>query len=98
MSNSTALSSGLLAAGTTTVIARKSMLSGLTVISDGTNAATATVYDNASAASGTILAKAVANATMPTAHVDGTSRVRADNGITVVVSGTGSGAIVYYDA
>lgn len=98
MSNSTALSSGLLGAGTTVVVSRKSILSGLTVISDGTNTATVTVYDNASAASGTVLAKALANTTLPTVHVDGTSRVRADNGITVVVSGTGAGAVLYYDA
>lgn len=98
MSKATSLSSGLLAAGTTTVVARKSILDGLVVISDGTNTATAIVYDNSSAGSGTVVAKAVATANCPTVSVFTTNHVRADNGLTVVVSGTGSGAVVYFDA
>lgn len=98
MSKSSALSSGLLAAGTTTVVSRKSLLNGVVAISDGTNTATVTVYDNASTATGTVLAKAVATSAAPTSSNFTTNHVRADNGITVVVAGTGSGAIIYFDA
>lgn len=95
---STAKSSGLIAASTTVVKAAASRLNSVSAISDGTNIATVVVYDNASAGTGTVLAKAVATANCPTVAVSFKNPVRADNGITVVVSGTGSGAVLSYDA
>lgn len=97
MSSPSAKSSGLLAAGTTVVVDRKSYLNSVTVVSDGTNAATVVVYDNSSAASGTALAKA-STSTSGTVHLNFESHVRADNGLTVEVSGTGAGAVITYDA
>jgi hypothetical protein len=96
MSCPTALSSGLLAAGTTTVVSRKSYLNSVVVVSDGTNAATVVVYDN-TAASGTVLAKAT-TPTSGTTHLVFDAPIRASIGITVVVSGTGAEAIIHYDA
>lgn len=97
MSRSTALSSGLLAAGTTTLVSRKSFLNSVSVNSDGTNAATVVVYDN-TAGSGKVLAKLVTG-TSGTLSMTFNCAVRADIGITVVVSGTGTPqAVVTYDA
>ena len=99
MNSAMALSSDLLATGTTVVMPRKSMLSGLMVITDNVNTATVTVYDNASTGTGKVLAKASATVTTGANSLAFVTPVRADLGITVVVSGTGSPqAIVYFDA
>jgi hypothetical protein len=91
----TAQTSGLLAAGTTTVYSGKGTLNAITVISDGTNAVTLTVYDN-TAGSGTVLAKALVSGAVGVYHMPFPTHVRCDNGITVVLAGTGSGAIVFF--
>lgn len=92
------ISSGLLNVGTTVVATGKSILSGLMVISDSTNTATVTVYDN-TAASGTVLAKLTATITTGANSLALTTPIRADIGITAVVSGTGSPqAVVIYGA
>jgi len=97
--SATSISSGLIsAAATTVIVARKSRLNALAVISDGTNLATVVVYDNASAASGTVLAKGVATSSCPTVSLVFENPVRAEFGITISVVGTGSGAVVHYDA
>ena len=96
--SNSSLTSGLLAAGTTTVIDRKTRLSGFIALSDGTNLSTVVIYDNASAASGTVVAKALSNSSQPTSIQSFDNPVKCDNGITVTVTGTGSGAIIYYDA
>jgi len=99
MNNAMCLSSDLLAAGTTVVMPRKSMLSGLLIISDGTNVATVTVYDNASTGAGKVLAKGVATVTTGVNSLAFVTPIRADLGITVVVAGTGAPqAVVYFDA
>lgn len=79
------------------IAARPARLLGLQVVGDGTNAATVVVYDNASAASGTVLAKVVVDAGLVEAHpalpIGG---VCANKGIYVDVTGTGAEYIVYY--
>lgn len=57
-----ALSSGVKTADAA-IMAQSGYLCGLTVIADGTNAATVTLYDNASAASGTVLMEITVDAT-----------------------------------
>lgn len=96
----TAISSGLLAAGTFQVATGKGVLSAVHAISDGTNVATITLYDNgAGAASGTILAKVNGSVTTGSNGAIWTTPVRYDNGIVAVVSGTGSPqGIVFFGA
>lgn len=91
----TSQSSGLLGAGTNTVYTGKGTLTAVTVISDGTNAATATVYDN-TVGSGTVLAKALVSGAIGVFHLPFPIHVRCDVGLTVVLSGTGSGVILHY--
>lgn len=98
MSAASSITSGLLAPGTTTVINRKTRLNGFIAISDGTNLMSVVIYDNASAGSGTIVAQAAANASQPTTTQSWDNPVKVDNGLTVVVTGTGAGAVIYYDA
>lgn len=96
--NGSAQSSGLLAAGTTTIATGRNYFSGLLVITDNTNVATVTIYDN-TAASGTVLAKLSATSTTGANSLALATPVRCDNGITVVVSGTGTPqAVVYFGA
>lgn len=70
------------------------VLLGVVVLTDGTNDATLTIYDNASAASGDELFKAI----VPAADRTLVARlgVRATNGIYADISGTGAAYIVYY--
>lgn len=94
-----AISSGLLSAGTTSLITGKGILSGVIIVTDNTNVATVTVYDNPSAASGTVLAKCTATATTGANSLAFVTPVRFDTGLTVVVSGTGTPqALVYHSA
>lgn len=94
-----ATSSGLLAAGTTPIHAGKGILSGIMVISDSTNPATITVYDNPSAASGTILARCTATTTTGANSIAFVTPVRADTGLTVTITGTGAPTgLIYYGA
>ena len=58
---------------------------------DGTNLATAVIYDNATTAAGTVVARA---ATKETAVVDGP--VQCANGIYLDIGGTGANAVVLY--
>ena len=95
---SLAISSGILATGSTTTLQTgKSILSGVVAISDLTNPATVIVYDN-TAASGTVLAKVKAPAAVGVAAITFPTPVRGDIGLTVVVSGTGAEAVVTYGA
>lgn len=68
----------------------------LTVLSDGTNVATVILYDNPSAASGTVLAKVICAAGTRTAHAVFENPVKASTGIYADVSGTGAEYIVTY--
>ena len=78
----------------------KSILSGVTVVTDNTNIATVTVYDNGSGvASGTVLAKLTATTTTGANSLAFVTPIRADLGIVVAVTGTGTPqAIIYYGA
>lgn len=92
-----ARSSGILSAGTTTVSNTANTLSGVIVLSDAADDATITVYDHASAASGTVLAKLVATSATGANSLALATPIRAENGLTVVVAGTGTptGIILY---
>lgn len=94
MSRSTAVSTGALASGSTTVVrSGASILNVITATTDGTNNATVTVYDN-TAASGKVIAVVIvpgANLSRSTNFLPG---LRCEIGMTVVVTGTGATAYV----
>lgn len=73
-------------------------LRALTVLTNGTNDATVTLHDNATAASGTVLAKAIVAGADFTGHITFPQRgVAASNGIYATLAGTGCECIVYYE-
>lgn len=90
-------SSGLLSADAA-VCATGSRVHSVVLIPDGTNACSVIVYDNASAASGLVLAKLVlpASSTAPQVLVHDSNPITADKGIFCDVSGTGAAYIVTY--
>lgn len=73
-------------------------LHGIMLENDGTNACNVIIYDNATAASGLILAKVAlpASSTILTQYVTFNNPVSANKGIFVDVTGTGAAYIVYY--
>lgn len=100
MSNPLSRSSGLInATAAQTVWSGVGILSGITVVTDNTNVATVTVYDNASAASGLVLAKVTATATTGANSIAFVTPVKCENGLTVSVTGTGAPqGIIYFGA
>ena len=76
--------------------ARPCRVMSIIAIADGTNAATIDLYDNASAASGTLLAKIIVDAGLvyEQFHIDG--GITANNGVYLDLTGTGAKAIVHY--
>lgn len=74
----------------------RNRINAVTLIADGTNAASVIVYDNASSASGTVLSKVTAVAGQGTVHVIFENPVIAENGVFADVTGTGAGYIVYF--
>lgn len=98
MSHPTTQSSGLLIGGTNSVWTGRGTLNGITVISDGVNQATVTVFDNPNGTTGTVLASATAVASIGTVNLVFYNAVRCMEGITVQVSGTGATAIAYFGA
>lgn len=91
-----ATSSGLKSADAI-ILAAPGTLLGLIIVTDGTNDATVSLYDNASAASGNILAKfVVKGADLAKELVISECGVVANNGIYADVSGTGANYIVHY--
>lgn len=96
----TAISSGLKAAGTHQIFTGRGIVSAVHAISDGTNVATVTVYDNASGdTSGNIIAKVNGSVTTGSNGAYFTTPVRCDVGCTVVVTGTGAPqGIVHFGA
>lgn len=92
-----AKASGALAVGTTTLMGGKATLNSVQVVTDGTNAATVTVYDN-TAGSGKILSLVKVVGTTLHDCVVYDSPLRGDVGLTVVVAGTGATAYVGYGA
>lgn len=90
-------SSGLLSADAA-VCATGSRVHSVTLISDGTNACSVVVYDNATSASGAVLAKLVlpASSGSPEFFVHDSNPISANKGIFVDVTGTGAAYIVTY--
>jgi hypothetical protein len=90
-------SSGLKSADTA-ICDKPCIFMGVKVIADGTNAATAIVYDHASSASGTVVGKCIVDATLTESN--GLScpegGVFCKNGLYLDVGGTGCEAIVYF--
>ncbi len=97
MSGTTCISSGLLTADKS-IYDGRGTLNAITITTDGTNAATLTIYDNASAASGTVLYQGkVAGAAL--SHDQAWNlAVRCENGLYADISGTGASYIVYFGA
>lgn len=88
-------SSGLKAASTA-IHPRSAVLTSLICEGDGINVATIIIYDNASAASGTVVAKAIVPAGSRTVHLTFDAPIVASNGLYLSLSGAGAGAIVHY--
>jgi hypothetical protein len=89
--------SGLLTADAVLHSGVKSILAGVQVITDGTNDATLVITDDSSGVAGTKLFKAVVTGTDDSRHFtlpDG--GVRADNGLSCDVTGTGAAFIVWF--
>ena len=96
MDYESSISSGILASSSV-VYAKPCKLTDLAVYTDGTNQVTAILYDNATAASGTVIGKVI----VPGAALNGglviPIPVRAQNGIYISLSGTGGTAVVFYN-
>jgi hypothetical protein len=71
---------------------------GAKALGDGTNAATVIIYDNASAASGTVVGKSVVDAGLTEGSdlVCPEGGVYCQNGLYLDIGGTGAEAIVYF--
>lgn len=95
MINEPMMSSGQLTVATTVVISAPALL-GAVVLNPGSAASSITVYDNASAGSGTILASllGVANGASITLPLD--FPIYTTRGLTVVVAGTAATGYVCY--
>lgn len=79
----------------TTVSANPSVICSLT-LNPAAAACTVTVFDNASAASGTVLASLVAPASVGSVSLPLTHPINATKGLTVAVTGTAATAILTY--
>lgn len=93
----TARTTGTLAVGTTVISATKNFLNSVTVVTDGTNAATLTAYDNTAASGRTLVVVAVPGAEL-SRTVTFDRSLAADVGLTVLLGGTGAIAIVGFGA
>ena len=91
----TAKSSGLKSADAV-ICDRSCRLLSVQVIADGTNAATAILYDNASAASGTVVSKIIVDATLTFESFQSTCGIECSNGLYLDVTGTGCEVVVHY--
>ncbi len=78
------------------ICARPCLLKSVILEADGTNAASVILYDNASAAAGTVLAKVLIPAAGSYALFSSEDGVVALNGIYADVTGTGAAYIVHY--
>lgn len=76
--------------------AQRSRVNAVTLLTDGTNAASVVLYDNPSAASGSVLAKVTAAGAQNTVHVLFENPVFAETGIYADVTGTNAEYIVYF--
>lgn len=80
----------------TAILASSGYLCSVIVEGDGTNAASVIIYDNASAASGTILAKILVDAGLVYESYTPSAPIVAKNGIYADVTGTGCAVIVHF--
>lgn len=87
-------SSGLLTADGA-IYAGPAKLHAILAGADNTNAATIIIYDNASAASGTVLAKVIVDATTTNVSVSELNVV-ANNGLYLDIAGTGAEVVIHY--
>jgi len=71
------------------------LLTDLAVYANGTNGATVILYDNASAASGTVIGKVILPTTSYSGGLINPVPVKALNGVYVSITGTGASAIVF---
>lgn len=78
------------------IVNRPCRLHGIMVGADGTNAATVVLHDNASAASGTVVAKAIVDATATHENWHSDVGVECSNGLYLNIDGTGAEVIVHY--
>jgi len=88
-------STGDLAVGTTTPQAQPAAVTSVT-LSPAAAACSVTIFDNKSAASGTVIAHLVAPASVSTVCLPLVHPIKALNGLTIVVAGTGATANVSY--
>lgn len=90
----TSISSGVLSADTL-IFTGKNRINALTVLTDGTNAATVEIYDNTSA-TGTkrVVGKCVGTGLIN--HIIFENPVLFENGIYVDITGTGATCIVFF--
>lgn len=91
-----AMPSGALAVGTTTLWTGRGTLNSVTVVTDGTNTATVTAYDN-TAGSGKILALVKFPPANFLGGIDFSNALKTEIGLTVVVAGTGATAYVGFN-
>lgn len=89
----TSRSSDLLTADTL-IWTGRGLLTGVSVLADGTNAATVVIYDGLTA-TGKVLAKVIVDATTTESHIDFSRPVVAEIGIFADIAGTGAEYIVY---
>lgn len=90
------LSSSGIKAASVAIKAAEGVLGALIVLTDGTNAATATLYDNASAASGTELCQVQVPGASLCNGFAFPNPIAFGNGCYLELAGTGAEAIVYY--
>lgn len=96
MAQGTYISSGLLTVGGTVVCIGRRFFGGACVLTDGTNAATVTVFDSTTT-SGLVVCKiscAGADRTQILPPID--PGVRMDIGMSILVEGTNAQAVVYH--
>lgn len=80
----------------TAVVAGRQFFRGVNINTDGTNTATITIYDNATAASGKIIGTFVCPGATLNKDVIFNEPVRVYNGIYAAVAGTGASCNVYF--
>ena len=89
-------SSGAIPVTAATVVANRPSFICAVLLTPAAAASTVTLYDNASAASGTVLAVLTAPANSATVSLSVERTIECLNGITAVVTGTAAQAIVYF--
>jgi hypothetical protein len=90
-----AISSGL-KTGSAAIVGVSALLTDVAVFTNGTNAVTVICYDNATAASGTEIAKIIVPGASYSGGIVIPAPVLAMNGIYCSLSGTGGSMIIFY--